>query len=247
MTIALTIDTGIGLVSDTTGSVPVNQFNPHSLLFDGINERLLTSNVTMSNATPLTFSWWHKNNKLNGWVMTNSSNDSGPGITIRTRNRPVLDMWIGDGSIRLGRTWTLFYDYDRWFHFLFTYDGNQTSQLYRDSTLMWTVNNASFNPNNIAKTGSVSIASKFTEGGKWNNAFLDELTWWDAYFLQADVDELYASRSIINPTTHSKSANLKHWWRMGERFNGSTQLDEVGSADATAYNMDTSNIRPGAP
>lgn len=69
------------------------------------------------------------------------------------------------------------------------------------------------------------------------NGNIDEVTIWNAGMTSAQVSALYASGVPTNPTTHSLSANLTHWYRMGDGDTFPTVTDNVGSFNGTCTNM----------
>lgn len=68
---------------------------------------------------------------------------------------------------------------------------------------------------------------------------IDEVTFWDAAFTDADVGALYNLGRATNPVIHGKANTLLHWYRMGDGPGDSypTINDQVGTADGTMTNM----------
>ena len=85
------------------------------------------------------------------------------------------------------------------------------------------------------------------------DGYIDEVAYWNTAFNLAQASELYVSRETILATSHSLSANLEAWWRMGEAAGDSTdstnpaaRIYDVGSGghniDLTPHNMTSANI-----
>ena len=74
--------------------------------------------------------------------------------------------------------------------------------------------------------------------GNHFTGYVDESAYWDTAFSLAEATELFANRHSMDLATHSQSANLVSWWRMGEGDSGGTP-DSTDSADPTAriYDM----------
>jgi len=66
---------------------------------------------------------------------------------------------------------------------------------------------------------------------------IDEVTFWNVGFTAAELLELYNAGVPKNPTTHSRTATLIHWYRMGDGDTYPTVLDKVGVANGTCTNM----------
>lgn len=100
-------------------------------------------------------------------------------------------------------------------------------QWYGDSLLSGTITGA---------VGATASLSNYFDG------HLDEITIWSTQLDSTEVAELYNSGTPIDPTTHSESANLTHYWRMGDGDTSPTLTDSAGSDDFTTTNMDASNF-----
>ena len=66
---------------------------------------------------------------------------------------------------------------------------------------------------------------------------IDEVTFWNTAFLAANVTALYNAGAPNNPAAHSLSANLIHYYRMGDDDTYPTVTDRVGTAHGTCTDM----------
>ena len=66
---------------------------------------------------------------------------------------------------------------------------------------------------------------------------VDEVTFWNTAFTDGDVTSIYNSGTPTNPSTHSKSGSLLHWYRMGDGDTYPTITDRIGSANGTCTDM----------
>lgn len=77
---------------------------------------------------------------------------------------------------------------------------------------------------------------------------IDEVTFWNTAFSDEQVVALYNSGAPTNPNTHSQSASLLHWYRMGDGDTFPTVTDRKGSANGTCTNMSgASNFESDVP
>lgn len=130
-----------------------------------------------------------------------------------------------------------------WQHIVFTYDGLQVTngtKIYKDTA----TNSPS--STNAAVTGIFDYSQNFTVGSRNTigmfHGNIDELTVWDKALDQTEVDELYNLAQFKDPTTHSASASLLSWYRMGDNDIFPTISDNEGSNDGTMINMTTGNF-----
>jgi len=93
-------------------------------------------------------------------------------------------------------------------------------------------------PPTLATVGATAAPAVFLDGK------VDEITYWNKQLTNTEVAELYNSGAPLDPTTHSASANLDGWWKMGEDMGGSitTVYDSVNSDDFTSVNMENGDI-----
>tara|TARA_R100001530_G_scaffold127229_1_gene96385 strand:- start:352 stop:1101 length:750 start_codon:yes stop_codon:yes gene_type:complete len=229
--------------------------NEYSLVFDGTNDYVTTSNVSLDTGS---WSVWYKG-ELGSSLMFLICGD----VNYRI-------MWQPPGNTRFvlywatGVGWTTFsppaedLDDDNWHHLVWTLqrDGaigtSATMKLYYDGSLEVT----------DTGTGSGSVASKplvigngeagsFGDGYEWNG-YIDEVGFWNDHILTADeVTVLYNSRSPIDLQADSgnyvSSGNLTHYYRMGDGDTYPTITDNQGSLDGTMTNMTSGDIQTEVP
>jgi hypothetical protein len=72
--------------------------------------------------------------------------------------------------------------------------------------------------------------------------FVSEMTIWEAQFTETEMLELYNDGLPADPTTHSRSTDLRGHWRLGEGDTFPTLQDGYGSNDLTMTNMEAADI-----
>ncbi len=80
--------------------------------------------------------------------------------------------------------------------------------------------------------------------------FIDEPTFWDSAFSLSNILELYNNGIAVDPTTHSKSASLLHWYRMGDDITNDLIpiiKDQIGNNDGTINNPFNAYLFASAP
>ena len=100
----------------------------------------------------------------------------------------------------------------------------------------------------------------FTIGAEWDAGpaasdfyagKIDEVSCWNTTLTQAEVTELYNGGSSMDLSSHSKAANLKGWWRMGDDGSSnpaSSIVDQTANSNnATPVNMAASNVITDGP
>lgn len=136
-----------------------------------------------------------------------------------------------------------------WTNIVITYDGTQTAagvNIYVDGSAL------SLSVQNDGLTLSSASVEPWTLGAKegGGNPYLgdvDEVALWDVELSAAEVTELYNSGTPSNLASHSQTANLTHWWRMGDGDTFPTIADQVGSMDGAMLNMTDDNITGDVP
>ena len=79
---------------------------------------------------------------------------------------------------------------------------------------------------------------------------MDEFAIYNKYLSNAEVTEIYNSGAPNDLSTLSSSANLQHWWRMGDPLGPSsypTIADTVGSLDVNMTNQADTDITTDVP
>lgn len=67
--------------------------------------------------------------------------------------------------------------------------------------------------------------------------YIDEVTFWSVGFTSTEVVELYNNGHPGRPTSHSRSATLLHWYRMGDGDTYPNLIDGAGGVTGTMTNM----------
>lgn len=88
-------------------------------------------------------------------------------------------------------------------------------------------------------------------GGNYINGYMDEISIWNVYFSDAQCGELYNGGTPMDLSKHTASANLQHWWRMGDPTGPSAYSTIIdagsGSNNISMVNMTSSNINTDVP
>ena len=99
------------------------------------------------------------------------------------------------------------------------------------------------NFNNPVMVGAVGVAGTV----QYLNGNLDEPSMWNKALSASEVSELYNSGAPADLNSHSASANLMAWWRMGDGDTFPTISDQVNSSDITLNNMVSGDIVEDVP
>ena len=248
------IGCGISSVFETrVGSSALPYANVYSVDFKSISSQYLAFPTTPLLGTGGTGAWtisiWFNTDKLVGIVQRIMSINQGGG-------GDLLQLYINSSdAINISGAWTDTYStfpltMGTWYNVIYRYNGNAA-----------TPNNAGFvmngtNINNVSNktwaqvgvTGNAFIGRN--SSGGYFNGYLDEASIWDSYLTDAECIELYNAGTPIDLATSSMSANLQHWWRMGDPMGTAsydTIVDAKGSIDLTMTNMVASNIQTNTP
>ena len=231
--------------------------NTKSIDFDGVDDMLISSNVSIAGAG--TLSWWMK---------TDSVGTSGSYFIIRFGEYSSNYARISSGDLKfywmtMGGALTIasehrddYLDDGEWHHFVFTISrpgGNNTEAVhkaYLDATEIgtktWTRDQAPYTPSVLV------IGAADSSGTSPITCQIDECSWWDQVALDADaITALYNSGEPIDLSEDSgdydNSGDLTHWWRMGDGDTYPTIEDNAGSNDLTMTNMVSGDIEDDAP
>jgi hypothetical protein len=134
-----------------------------------------------------------------------------------------------------------------WHHIVMTYeDATDTLTIYKDGAEETPATQI-----NQAFTGLRFSAVPFTIGDSLLatpfNGNIDEVSFWSVALSLSEIGDIYNSGKPNNLKTHTQSANLVSWWRMGDGDNGTTIFDQVGSNDGSLLNMDATNYQLDTP
>ena len=80
------------------------------------------------------------------------------------------------------------------------------------------------------------------------NGSMDEVSVWNKELTSGEVSEAYNSGSPTNLASHSATANLVGWWRMGDGDTFPTLTDNsTNSNDGTMTQMESGDIQSDSP
>jgi hypothetical protein len=216
--------------------------NAKSTLYDGVNDAVTLGQPANLNwdpdATEVTISCWFKPDVVNVQQYLVSKAKVGGGTfsyIIACNNDATMFMFIGGtnssgGSISAGA----------WHHMAMTVRdvaGTYNAYLFLNGSQIAT-STVSTNINNDVDW--LIGASRFNDNTDIAYQFdgnIDEVTFWNSAFTNSDITNLYNAGAPANPQSHAKSANLLHWYRMGDGDTFPTITDQVGSANGTCLNM----------
>jgi hypothetical protein len=157
------------------------------------------------------------------------------------------DFTIGDYMLVASTTSN--FNNGAYYHMVVTYDGSSDTSginIYIDGVLI-----AKSSLKNTL-TGTILNASPFTIGNRdatdlFFNGNIDEVVTYDKELSQSEVTERYNLRVTKNPLSSSIAGNVLNYWRMGDKDNATTILDNAGSKDGILVNMDASNYTTDVP
>lgn len=229
--------------------------NVYSLDFDGLNDYVSFGNVfsTFDTSTQWSMSFWVKVNNYAAQrcvysKVDTSGNVYGFSIQITTGGKIFLQTRVPGGL--QGHTGNITVPTNTWFHLVVTYTGanNLTGfRIYVDDVVDTTPISASLPASFHGHTGQIAMF-----GLRGLTAFpfvgnIDEVTFWDKALSAAEVTELYNAGVPFAPQAHSASANLLHYWPMGDGDGYPTILDNIDNIDGTMTNMVAGDIEEDVP
>lgn len=200
-------------------------FNQFSTIFDGVDEQIDCGNdssLDFDRLDPFSISLWLKTNSGSSTrilVSKSGSSSSSPGyeIQLKASNKFLCELVSGTSNLIQVQSNTTFTD-GLWHHFVLTYDGSSTASgvtFYVDgSSIAVTINDDSLTGSilNIRsfKMAVIGTASRFYDGN------LEEISVWNKELNSSEVSEIYNNGKPTDLFTHSASANVVSWWRMGD-------------------------------
>lgn len=130
---------------------------------------------------------------------------------------------------------------DTWYHVVFTVrniSGTYTAFLYVDQVEQGSVTagSASWNQDVDWMMGACRWDQNAGDAYPFQGR-LSDVTFWNVGMTASQVAELSVGGKPADPTTHSLSAQLLHWYRMGDGDTYPTITDRKGSANGTCTNM----------
>lgn len=129
-----------------------------------------------------------------------------------------------------------------WYHLAITREGSNITGyvdgVFSDSK------GTPFTPNyDFSNNHQMTAGAREDGTSRYLNGFLDELSVWNKALASNEVFEAYNAGVPFNLTSHSASANLVSYWRMGDSPDvAANYVDRVGTNNGTGVNMDASNI-----
>ena len=213
--------------------------NAKSVKFDGVNDRMQVGNNALLNPAAYSISFWFKDQPGDPVVqstfiskVTNSSLNDGFMIYVEgTPFRLAFSSFV----YNVNNVYLPYPNDQAWHHVVATASGSQVI-LYCDNVAAAPV--ASNNGyNNSALQIGCSRATVGGGSGRYTNANIDEVTFWNAVLTPADINDLYNLGKPTNPIEHARSANLVSWWRMGDDSTFPQIKDVVNGLTAQMISM----------
>jgi len=222
--------------------------NTKSTLFDGIDDYMDCGNITTLNGvTQASWSFWFKIENTNTvYILGQWGSGTDRQIyvlLIPPSNRIDVGLAANVGF----RSTTTTLAIDTWYNMVITYNGGNAPSSTRCKLYINEVEQT--NGGFTGPTSLYSPTSNFTIGKRndlgWGEITgnFDEFAIFDTELNQTEVTEIYNSGTPNDLATHSKSDDLKHWWRMGDKVvSFPTIPDQAGSNNGTAYNEDEATM-----
>ena len=228
--------------------------NVFSTEFDGVDEYCQISDTNIQNNLSV-FAWvklptttstecvvgqWDAAGNDRSWEIINSTNFLR--IVLSDDGSSVSKSYIADTVGDEFRDNT-------WHHVGFTYAGN-TLNVYLDGSKPSVTKGT-----DTAITSLHNTATPCRFGANENtgpfahlNGKIDEIVIFENTILsETEVTELYNSGQTFDLRKHSRASDIYGWWRMGDTDTVPTIFDQVGSDDATMYNMTSTNFVEDVP
>lgn len=209
---------------------PVPFLNNYSLEF------AVDDYLTSPSAISLTSNW-----SISFWVRPSSNS------TILSNTGPVY-IFFDNGNVKFrgpgGEVTTTTYATNVWQHFVFTLDGSNNLEVYKNGSVTGPYSYTS------------SLGFSFTDVGRsvsygiHLNGYLDELAVFDNLLSTSDVSNIYNGEdaggsggiagTVGDLSTFNSGNGPLHWWRMGDNGTGTTISDQ-GNA-STPLNLSMNNF-----
>jgi len=250
---------GLGIGADIS-NVPVRVggssfVNEYSLVFDGVDEfgtASFGSAYDFERTDPFSLSAWFDLGAGGNYViMSNRAAAPSPykGYALQVTDvgkiRFALQSTAGFGDrliVDAGSISSLL----GWYSVIVTYDGSSTPggcSIYINnvSQAIITVTNTL---STSIKSGSPMLIGKQPDlATAWNfNGNLDELAVWNKELSSDEASEIYNSGAPASLTSHSASANLAGWWRMGDGGTWDGSNWTIPDASTNSNDMTTTNM-----
>lgn len=237
--------------------------NIYSVQFDGVDERVQLADDGTFNTTSGTVSYWVKFDSISGtvsnWMFNVGQTNGGTTIpfSIEIRNSNRIGFQILESAI----TVNAFYgdtvvSTGSWYHVVVCGDGSSYN-VYVNGTNQTLTTEVGSNTGRWIGYYAYSSATLeinlgcLTRRSDGHTRFLtgkmDEFSYWDTKLTSGQVTELYNSGKPTNLNTHSASANLQAWLRLGDSDTYPTITDKVGGTTGTMTNQEAGDIQTDVP
>lgn len=230
--------------------------NTASVLFDGVDERMLvadSSSLEIMGTETCGWSMWI--NMITG--------TSGEFFANKTFSTSILSFrgeistggrqirWFIGSTSNFRRSTAGIIPTGSWFHLFVNYDGTQVSSGNRISFFFnGVMDSGTTGGGTVPTTITATTLSNSTYGGITNdgnslNCYMDEISIWSISSSAAQILSLYNNGV---PTNLSGSTGLLHWWRMGDSASFPNIPNEVtGRPTGTLINMESGDITSSVP
>lgn len=225
--------------------------NDYSLLFDGVDEDLVTSNIsTLQGATNLSVSFWFKVNTDGNFNILRRYVSGSNAFMISydsVGNRMIFRNYQIIGSEAYSSTFnpTL----GQWYHFVVSYNGAGSTnsdkvQMYIDGVAEILTFNVAHPATTNNNSGNYEIV--FSRVGAMN---VDEVSIFDYSLTSGQVTSIYNSGTPTDLDNTSGVTAPVHWWRMGDgdTYPTITDVGTTGGNDGTMTNMEAGDIVTDTP
>jgi hypothetical protein len=222
--------------------------NTFAWLLDGVNDYGDMGDVATLNkerTDPWTWSFRYRPRIVTSQqTLYSKRTTGGVGIEIKMLANGRIDVILQNGGANLIRVQTtnslLPMTYQ---NIVVTYDGSSTAagvKIYVNSLSHAT----SLVSNSLSASILTSQSATFGQyaGLNFLDGYLDEIAFFSAALAQDKVTELFNGNVTMDLRTHSSSANLVHYWQMGDNDTYPTLSDLVANADITMINSSSSAI-----
>jgi len=221
----------------------------NSILFDGVNEWMNMGNDTSLDVdfdTAFTWSFWVYPLAYSGSDMLFRKLDSGATKTMEMvffSGKIIFNLYNVPGTNRLTKQWT-FGTTNAWVMLTITKAASSAASglkfyanAVEDASPTSTID--TLGSANTVTTVDLSLMADVAAANAFN-ARLNAFDFWSTELTSGEVTELYNSGCPLDAKTHSQSANLVSWLRMGNGAGDTidTILDQQGNNDCTTNNLE---------
>ena len=228
--------------------------NPYGLIYNGADERMETAtDVAGMNGTSMSISFWIKKTSSVGTKYVTgrygNTNQRSFAIAIAGNAGGLTYLTSVDGSAVVSdSTATGLITMGAWEHVVVTYDlAASKIYTYIAGALVDTITTAQ-TAIFAATTEPITIGVLRTAAATYSgyiDASIDEICFFNTTLSLLDVEDLYAKGAASSPLLAPCSADMAAYWTQGDDFDGTTDGDQVGSADMTATAMALANRTTG--